>query len=339
MPSLKTRNLKLRCARLLAALLLGCLIPAFATPASSPIFVLNSQDASVSVIDATSFEELRRIPTGKEPQHLYLSPDKKSLIVANSASHSLVLIDPLSGELQRTIHSVADPYYLRLSPDMKWMVTASNRLDRIDIYRWDTGNPVRPVALAGSVKLPRTPSHLFIDSKSSVVYVSLQDSDELVAVELASRKLRWRLAVGRLPADVYLTPDDKTLFVGLTGDEHVEVYDVSQTPPKPMGRIKTGASAHAFRARGDGRHLFVSNRIANTISIIDMHALSVVDTLPAPGGPDCIELLADGKTLLVSSRWAGKLSVIDVDKRAVTRQVRVGRSPHDVWTLDHAARH
>ena len=58
----------------------------------------------------------------------------------------------------------------------------------------------------------------------------------LSAVELASRNLRWRLAVGRLPADVYLTPDDKTLFVGLTGDEHVEVYDVSQTPPKPMGR-------------------------------------------------------------------------------------------------------
>jgi YVTN family beta-propeller protein len=336
---LKMTNPKVQRARWLGALLFGSLSSAIAAPAARPIFVLNTQDASVSVIDATSYAELRRIPTGKEPHHLYLTPDGRSLIVANSASHSLALIDPMSGEPQRTIHGVADPYHLRLSPDMKWLVTASNRLDRVDIYRWGTGHPARPVALAGSVKLSRTPSHLFIDSTSSVVYVSLQDSDELVAIELESRKLRWRLAVGRSPADVYVTPDDKTLFVGLTGANHVEVYDIAQAQPKPLGRIKTGAGAHAFRARGDGRHLFVSNRVANTISMVDTRSLSVVGTLPVPGGPDCIELLADGKTLLVTSRWAGRLSVIDVDKRAVVRQIRVGRSPHDVWTLDHASRH
>jgi len=42
--------------------------------------------------------------------------------------------------------------------------------------------------------------------------------------------------------------------------------------------------------------------------------------------------------LLLTSRWARKLSVIDIDKRQVIRQVSVGRSPHGVWTLDHAAR-
>ena len=31
-------------------------------------------------------------------------------------------------------------------------------------------------------------------------------------------------------------------------------------------------------------------------------------------------------------------TVIDIDKRQVIRQVAVGRSPHGVWTLDHAAR-
>jgi DNA-binding beta-propeller fold protein YncE len=82
----------------------------------------------------------------------------------------------------------------------------------------------------------------------------------------------------------------------------------------------------------------VSNRVANTISEIDPQSLSVVGQWDAPGGPDCMEMLADGRTLLVTSRWAKKLSVIDlVDKRLV-RQVAVGRSPHGVWTLDHAPR-
>jgi YNCE-like beta-propeller len=49
-------------------------------------------------------------------------------------------------------------------------------------------------------------------------------------------------------------------------------------------------------------------------------------------------VMADGKTLLVSSRWARKLTPIDIEKKQVIRQVAVGRSPHGVWTLDHASR-
>jgi hypothetical protein len=41
-----------------------------------PIFVLNSLDGNVSVIDPVSWSEVRRIPTGKEPHHLYLTTDE-----------------------------------------------------------------------------------------------------------------------------------------------------------------------------------------------------------------------------------------------------------------------
>ncbi|MFM7705334.1 MAG: YncE family protein, partial [Rubrivivax sp.] len=187
---------------------------------------------------------------------------------------------------------------------------------------------------------PKKPSHLFIDTRSTVCYVSLQDSDELLAIDLATQAVRWKVKTGRMPADFFLTADDRYLMVGLTGDKVVEVFDVAggQRPAQPPRRIVTGAGAHAFRARGDKRHVFVSNRVANTISLIDTQGWSVVAEMPAPGGPDCMEMLADGRTLLVTSRWARKLTFIDIDKRQVVRQVPVGRSPHGVWTLDHAPR-
>lgn len=303
-----------------------------------PVFVLNSLDATISVIDPRSWTETRRIPTGKEPHHLYLSPDERSLLVANALSDSLTLVDPVTAQVQRTITGISDPYHLRFSPDMKWFVTAANRLNHIDIYRWSGLQAAEPLTLAARVPAARTPSHLAIDSRSSTVFASLQDSDELMAVDLANQKPRWRVAVGKMPADVYLTPDDRLLFVGLTGDRFVEVYDVTGAAPRLARRIETGEGAHAFRARGDGRHLFVSNRVANTISKIDTQTLAVVESYPAPGGPDCMDMLSDGKTLLVSSRWARKLSVIDTEKRQVVRQVPVGRSPHGVWTLDHVPR-
>ena len=312
-------------------------VPTSPSKAVRPIFVLNSLDADVSLIDPNTFATIRRIPTGKEPHHLYLTPDEKSVIVANATGNSLTFIDPVSGEVQRTLHNVVDPYHLRFSPDMKWFVTAANRLNHVDIYRW-TPAAAEPLALVRRVPAARTPSHLSIDSRSTVVYASLQDSDELTAIDLATQTRLWTIKVGKMPADIFLAPDDRTLFVGLTGDKVVEAWDVSASPPKLIKRIPTGEGAHAFRGRGDRRHVFVSNRVANTISLIDMQALSVVAELPAPGGPDCMELLADGRTLLVSSRWVRKLSFIDIEARKVVRQVDVGRSPHGVWTLDHAPR-
>jgi len=318
--------------RALAALAAAFLsLPALA---AHPIFVLNSLDANVSIIDPVTWQEIRRVPTGKEPHHLYLTPDEKSLIVANALSDSLTFFDPRTGEVQRTVTGILDPYQLRFSPDMKWFVVVGNRLNHVDIYRWDGAN----LQLAKRISTGKTPSHTWIDAASRIAYVSMQDSDELVAIDLVTQTLLWRTKTGSLPADVFGTPDGKSLLVGMTGGKEVEVYDISGPQPRLFKKIPTGEGAHAFRAAGDGRHVFVSNRVADTISKIDLQTLQVVESYPAPGGPDCMDVLADGKTLLVSSRWARKMSVIDTVQKKVLRQVNVGKSPHGVWTLDHAPR-
>ncbi len=305
-----------------------------ATAQTPPILVLNSLDASVSVIDPATWKETRRIPTGKEPHHLYLTPDEKSVIIANALGDSLTFIDPRTAEVQRTVRGILDPYHLRFSPDMKWFVTAANRLNHVDIYRWDG----KDMVLARRISTAKTPSHLWIDSKSSAVYVSMQDSDELVAIDLATQTQKWRIKTGPMPADVYGTPDDRHVLVGLTGSDSVEVFDVSGKEPRSVRKIRTGDGAHAFRAAGDRRHVYVSNRVANTISKIDMQTFEVTGSFAAPGGPDCMDIMSGGKLLLVTSRWSRKLTVIDTEQKKVVRQINVGKSPHGVWTLDHVPR-
>ena len=302
--------------------------------AAAPIFVLNSQDANVSVIDPVTWAELQRIPTGKEPHHIYLTPDEKSLLVANATSDTLTFLDPRTAQVQRTVTGIVDPYQLRFSPDMKWFVTVANRLNHVDFYRWDGKN----FTLVKRVASSKTPSHLWIDSKSTTVYASMQDSDELVAFDLATQAIKWRSKTGPMPADVFLTSDDRQLLVGLTGSDGVEVYDVSGKEPRLTKKIPTGKGAHAFRGAGDGRHVYVSNRVANTISKIDLQTMQVVANYNAPGGPDCMDVSADGRLIYVGSRWAKKLSVIDTQTGKLVRQVNVGKSPHGVWTLDHAPR-
>lgn len=317
------------------ALIMGA--AAHGAVAAPPIFALNSLDADVSIVDPQTWQVVRRIPTGKQPHHLYLAPDGKSLLVANAVSNSLTVIDPTNGNIARTIADIPDPYQLAFSPDMKWFITAANRLDHIGIYRASQGPAGLELQLVKRVPAAKTPSHIRVDSRSQIAYVSLQDSDQITAIDLATQAQRWTINVGKMPADVFLTPDDKTLLVGLTGDAVVEAWDVSVAPPRLVKRIPTGNGAHAFRAVGDGQHVLVSNRAGDSISRIDLRTLSVVAQYPAPGGPDCMEVLADRNTLLVTSRWARKLTVIDMAAGKVVRQVGLGNSPHGVWTLDHAA--
>ncbi len=318
------------CSRSLMVLALG----APAAHAAHPLFVLNSQDANVSVIDPVTWTETKRIPTGKEPHHIYLTPDEKSLLVANATSDTLTFLDPRTAEVQRTVKGIVDPYQLRFSPDMKWFVTVANRLNHVDFYRWDG----KDFTLVKRVNSSKTPSHLWIDSKSTTVYASMQDSDELVALDLATQAFKWRIKTGPMPADVFVTADDKTLLLGLTGSDGVEAYDVSGKEPRLIKKILTGKGAHAFRAAGDKRHVYVSNRVANTITKIDLQSLQAVTSYAAPGGPDCMDVSADGRLIYVTSRWAKKLSVIDTHTGQLVRQVNVGKSPHGVWTLDHALR-
>lgn len=304
--------------------------PSVSSPA--PVFVLNSLDATISVVDPVEWKERDRLPTGKEPHHLYLTPDEKSLIVANALGDSLTFVDPRTAKVQRVVKGILDPYQLQFSPDMKWFITAANRLNHIDIYRWDGAD----MTLVKRIATGKTPSHIWVDSKSTVVYATMQDSNELIAVDLATQTVRWRTATGEMPADVFGTPDDRLVLIGLTGSDMVEVFDVSGAQPKRISQIKTGKGAHAFRSMGDKRHVLVSNRVANTISKIDLHTLSVVDTYNAPGGPDCMEVSVGGKFIYVSSRWIRKITVIDTATRQIVRQVNVGKSPHGIWTLDHA---
>ena len=327
--------MKFLCRR--ASLVSACLVWLLAAPAvyaAPPLFVLNSQDANVSVIDPVTWTETQRIPTGKEPHHIYLTPDEKSLLVANATSDALTFLDPRAAEVRRTVKGIVDPYQLRFSPDMKWFVTVANRLNHVDFYRWDG----KDFTLVKRVPSSKTPSHLWIDSKSTTVYASMQDSDELVAFDLSTQAVKWRTKTGPMPADVYLTADDKTLLLGLTGSDGVEVYDVTGKEPKLTKKIPTGKGAHAFRAAGDKRHVYVSNRVANSISKIDLQTMQVVANYPVPGGPDCMDVSADGRLIYVTSRWAKKLSVVDTQTGKVVRQVPVGKSPHGVWTLDHASR-
>jgi len=302
-----------------------------AARAADSVIVLDSAEAQLTLIDSATHKVIGTAPTGKEPHHLLLTPDQRSLVVANSASNNLMLVDPRTGKLQRRIDGIEDPYQLGFSPDRKWFVTAALRLDRVDIYHYDG----QDFKLAARLPMARTPSHLTFSSDSQTVFVTVQDTGELVAIDLPTQTLRWRMPVGDTPAGVWMTPGDKYLLVGMTGADYVAVVDWRER--KVIKKIPTGRAAHNFRSLADGKRVAVSNRVSNTISIIDYGSLTKVDEIAGLlPGPDDMELTPDRRYLWVTFRFARHVGVIDMNTLKLVETIPVGRSPHGIFFADRA---
>jgi YVTN family beta-propeller protein len=295
------------------------------------VIVLDSAEAQLTLIDPVTHKVVGTLPTGKEPHHLMITPDHSSLIVANSVSNSLMFIDPHTGQLQRRLEDVEDPYQLGFSPDRKWFVTAALRLNRVDIYHYDGKN----FAIAKHIALAEIPSHLNFSPDGSMVFVTLQGSGELAAIDLATQTLAWRMPVGQAPAGIWVVPGGQYLLVGMTGEDDVAVVDWHAR--KVVKRIPTGRGAHNFRSLNDGQHVAVSNRVSNTISLIDYHTLTkTLDITGLLPGPDDMELTADGRYLWVTFRFARHVGVIDMTTHKLIDTIAVGRSPHGIYFSDRA---
>jgi len=316
-----------------ARLILVLLSSVFSAPLfASWAYVLNSNDDDYSIIDMNTYQQVRRIPVGKGPHHLVLTPEGKYLVVGNTGSNNLVLIEPETGDIVKRITRIADPYHLAFSPDGKWFVANGNRLDRIDIYRYDQGN----FSLTRRVPLARTPSHMAYNRDSTQVFITLQESDEVAAVRLADQSVLWKARAGRQPAGIWLTPDQKVLLVAHTGSDDLSILDA--VTGKQIKSLRTDKGAHNFTAVGDGQHLLLSNRAAGTISVIDYKQLKEVERFDVPGGPDDMELTDDGKELWVTTRWINRVTVIDWPSRKIKKTIKVGRSPHGLFFRHHAPR-
>jgi YVTN family beta-propeller protein len=307
--------------RLSAHLSLLCLLTTLAASqaeASGLAFVVNSRSASVSLIDMTRLVELRRVPVLREPHHLALSPDGKYLLVGDTVGNEMLFLDPATGEVKRRL-PVADPYQLGFSPNGKWLVVNGLARDQVDIYDAATMQLVKRLPTASM------PSHLAFSPDSNRVFVSLQGTNRLAAIDLTHQVVIWNVLVGSTPAGVLWNHGQ--VLVADMGTDYVAVVD--PTDGKVLTKVRTANGAHQLFGSPDGRLIYVNNRAAGTITALDAASLAVVRTYHVPGGPDDLAFAPDGR-IWITCRFAERVAILDpTDGHLQT--VAVGRQPHGIF--------
>lgn len=280
--------------------------------------VMNSRGATVSEIDMTTRRLLREVPTFREPSHWALTPDRSKLLVCDASGNALFFFDPATGkELGHKL--IPDPYQLWFSPDGKYLTVNALRLNHVDVYQADT------LKLVKRFRPGSMPSHLAYTPDSRFVFVSLQGSNALCCFDLTTMTERWRIPVGKTPAGVMW--HGNKILVGIMGADYVAVVDPVKR--QVTRRIVTAKGAHNLFRTPDERHIYVTNRVAGSLSVLDAASLDVVKHIPMPGGPDDLCFAPDGK-LWISLRFDESVGVFDPVSGRLER-IGVGREPHGIF--------
>jgi YVTN family beta-propeller protein len=322
----------------------GALAP-MAARARPLVYVPNSHDGTVTVIDPRSYRVLRTFATGALPQHVVPSYDLTTLWVANNLGNSLTPIDPLTGQEGRSV-PVTDPYNLYFTPDGQLAIVVAERRRQLDF------RDAKTMALVQSLPVQcRGVDHMEFTADGRFAIATCEFSGQVVKLDLAARSVVGYLTLdpspgldsAAMPQDIRAAPDGRIFYIADMKANGVFLVDPEAF--RRIGFIATGKGTHGIYPSRDGRLLYVTNRGWNTtaggrhgpgsITVLDPEARRIVATWSIPGGgsPDMGNVTADGRELWVSGRYDDEVYVFDTESGRLTHRIPVGREPHGlcVW--------
>lgn len=323
--------------------------------AKTLVYVPNSVSDTVQVIDPATDTVIRTFRVPREPQHVVPSWDLKTLWVNSDIGNALTPINPRTGRPGPSIH-VEDPYNLYFAPDGSSAFVMAERLHRVDL------RDPRTMTFRRSVPVPCSGiNHADFTVDGGLFLASCEFSGKLIALSTHNTKVvkvinlnatktpgatspaqahmmggvkgQLRSGASCMPQDVRLTPDGRYFLAADMLRNGIWVIDAKKLTIDRF--IRTGMGAHGIYPSRDAKRIFISNRDAGTVTVLDAATLKTVTTWKIPGGgsPDMGGVSADGTKLWLSGRYSSVVYVFDTATGKILHRIRAMVEPHGlaVW--------
>jgi YVTN family beta-propeller protein len=296
------------------------------------VYVPNSLSDTVNVIDQQTLKIVRTFPVKTRPQHVVPSYDLKTLYAVSDLGNSLQPIDPTTGTPSGPPIQVPDPYNLYFTPDGRYAVTVAENLKRLDFRDPHT------MAAQWKLPVPTCPGvdHADFSADGRTMYFSCEALGAMIEVSLEGLPHVLRtldlFPKPASPQDVKLSPDGTLLYSA--DQDRGGVWEIDPKSFSVVGFLRTGSGAHGLYPSRDAKDLYVSNRTAGTISVVDFATRRIVQTWNlGSASPDMGNVSNDGKTLWLTGRYNSEVYVINTETGTLRARIPVGEGPHGlcVW--------
>jgi len=288
-----------------------------------------------------------------------------ALLVLEKAQDTLVIVDPESLQIVARVPAGNDPHEVAVSDDGRTAYISNygggpsgyNTISVVDLV---AQKPLPPIDL-GALRAPHG-----LEFLSGKLYFTAEAAKVAGRYDPTTQKIDWVIGTGQNRTHMVVVAKDlKTVFTSNVSSATISA--IEQMPPQagrgpgpggpppggpppggrgpggpppggrgPGGRgapdwnitnIPVGHGSEGFDLTPDGKELWVANAQDHTISIIDVAAKKVVDTIPSTGNANRLKVTLDGKYVFVSDMTSNELLVINAaTRKEFTRIALAGHS-------------
>jgi len=179
----------------------------------------------------------------------------------------------------------------------------------------------------------------------TLVYVSCMNSDEILEIDRQTFRIRRRHKTGSGMSPTMLpmhatssgpAQHDCRLYVACNHGNTLQVLDAGSL--ELVREIPVGTGAYNVEPSADGRWIIVTNKKAQSVSLVDAQSLTEVAKIPTTKSlPHGVAYSPDGRWAFISQESVGidpgAVDVIDLTTRARVASIPVPRQPTGITIL------
>jgi len=287
------------------------------------LLVGNKGEDTMSFIALATGQELARVPTGRMPHEIAISPDGRQAAVVAYGGRTIDIFDVASRARVRTIDLAPNqgPHGLLWLDDGRIVATTerSQSLVVVDTRRGDA---------VSTIKTDQQGTHMVVVSPDERrAYTANIAAGTVSVIDLvAGRKLR-DMAVGGRPEGIALSADGRELWVADLEGGRVQVFGTRDLAR--IAEVKTGPVPIRVLASLDGRWIVTSNLGNGSLTVIDARTRKAVREVPVSGTEAARQVTIlfsrDGRRIYAAETGRNQVAEVDFASGKVLRRLNAGK--------------
>lgn len=262
-----------------------------------------------------------------------------ALLVLDKEENMLSIVDPSTTKTVARIPTGEGPHEITVSDDGKFAFVANygarapgNSLSVMDLV---AQRELRRVDL-GALRRPHGIE--FVEGK---VWFTAEENKVIARYDPASNQIDWLLGIGQNRTHMLVfSRDQKQIF---TSNIQSDSITLLQRGSDPYGwsatNIAVGKGPEGGDLSPDGREFWAANSNDGSISIIDVAAKRVTQTVDVrTGHSNRLKFTPDGKLVLVSDPGNHALVILDSASRKELKRMSPGRQPEGILVAPDGSR-
>ena len=186
------------------------------------VYVANSGDGTVSVVDVSTLGVMDTFKGFREPWGVAVSADGASLYVADAATDEVLRVDPDDGTILARGPAGERPRGIALDEESGRLYVANTETANISVLSLLDLTPVATIGVG------LAPLAVAVNADQLQVYVVNSLADNMSVIDSLSNTVVSTVPAGRKPWDVVVSDDGKLIYVAASASGEVLVMSADQ---------------------------------------------------------------------------------------------------------------